>query len=212
MTFIIALQADDSIIVSADNKLLLSSKDQGIDKKDISANKIHCWSDGILTGVGEYCIIYRMLGHLRNNVSLSRLPLLLNREKEYRRCEVGDCEQIDITQLIISTAISPKPQLYIVNSFSVESISPGEVLMFFPMGYDFLSASAHAIEDLHSSVKNKSDFPSCSAWMGFYMDKFSEIYAVQNKSNELISRSYHVCFQSLSSSQTHFVPNIPNQA
>ena len=209
MTFIIAMQADDSVIVSADNKLLISST-RGIYGRSMHADKIHQWRGGALTGTGEYCIIYRMCSHLGKFLDHSSLPARLEREKERRRAEVGECDQIDITQLVLSAPTKNGPRLHIVNSQTVEQATPGELLIFFPLDCDFSPASSEAIRDLNSSIRARGSFLASQEWIDFYVAKFSEIYQLQSHDNDqMISRSFHIHFQTDRSAQTLFISNHP---
>ncbi|MEO9453156.1 hypothetical protein ABI924_02830 [Chromobacterium phragmitis] len=207
MTFLIAMQARDSVVVSADNKILISSSAQDVFDKSVHAEKIHYWDGGVLTGTGEYCVIYRMLKYLRNGLDILLLPSLLEKEKEFRRREVGRCDQIDITQLIVSAPTEHGPRLYIVSSQSVEQVTPGELLIFFPLDYDFFSVSSNAISSLNASINAKESFSTPAKWVNFYAARFAEIYLLQHQGNEQISESFHMYFQASDFARTFFVPN-----
>jgi len=56
MTFIIAIQLNDSIIVAADNKEVILKEDQSNELLERSTSKLHAWSEGIVTGTGEYYV------------------------------------------------------------------------------------------------------------------------------------------------------------
>ncbi|OHX10520.1 hypothetical protein BI347_22350, partial [Chromobacterium sphagni] len=194
MTFIIAMQAEDSLIVSADNTTIAFTNSTAF-RRSIACQKLHEWPGGVFTGTGEYGVVQRTLGHLTRGAALASLPVLLAREKECRRQEAGPNEQIDITGLILSAPTPQGPRLHIVTDDAIEQIGPGELLMFFPLNHDFLSASSEAIHDLNASLWAKSNFATPDEWISFYAEKFSEIYALQNQNNELISRSFHIYFQ-----------------
>ncbi|MCD0494799.1 hypothetical protein LQD23_21220 [Chromobacterium violaceum] len=207
MTFLIAMQAEDSIIISADNMLLISDVGQGIYDRGMHADKIHYWDGGVLTGTGEYCVIYRMLKYFRNGLDMLLLPPLLEKEKAFRRREVGRCDQIDITQLIVSAPTECGPRLYIVSSQSVEQVTPGELLIFFPLDYDFFSVSSNAICGLNASINAKENFSTSAEWVNFYAAQFAEIYLLQNRGNEQISKSFHMHFQADNFARTVFISN-----
>ena len=173
----------------------------------MDTQKIHYWSGGICTGTGELGVIYRMQAYLQKGVDIALLSPLLKNEKQIRHGEVGDSEQIDNTLLIVSTYTESGPRLYIIESDSIATVAPGEVLFFFPLDYDFFSVSAEAVKDLDSSIKSASVFDSPLAWIKFYADKLSNIYALQSANNPTISKSFHVHFQSGDFSLTSFVPN-----
>ncbi|WP_189373171.1 hypothetical protein [Vogesella alkaliphila] len=206
MTFIIAIQTEDSVILAADNIFVLKNK-KNICHEEIMASKIHHWDNGIFTGTGDYFITDRMLNHLLNGNELSSLPSLLEKEKQRRRQQVGQHEQIDVTTLILSAQTMHGPRLHIVNSVSVDQVSPNELLMFFPFGYDFFSVSSKAVRNLNASLRSRYSFPNHQEWFDFYTSKFSEIYALQHQYNPQISKSYHASFQAKDFSETIFMQN-----
>ncbi|MEN7430293.1 hypothetical protein VA599_06005 [Chromobacterium sp. TRC.1.1.SA] len=208
MTFIIAMQAEDSLIVSADNTTIAFSNRTAF-RRNIASRKLHDWSGGVFTGTGEYGVVQHTLGHLIHGAALSSLPALLAHEKEHRRQEAGPNEQIDITRLILSAPTPHGPRLHIVTDDAIEQIGPGELLMFFPLDYDFFAASSEAISDLNATLRPKSAFATLDEWISFYAGKFAEIYTLQSENNELISRSFHVHFQAEEQSLMFFAENSP---
>ena len=75
MTFIIAIQLNDSIIVAADNKEVIFKEDYSNELLERSTSKLHAWSNGIVTGTGEYYVINRSIA-LFKEVAQSNLTLL----------------------------------------------------------------------------------------------------------------------------------------
>ena len=61
MTFIIAIQLNDSIIVTADNKKVVLRETGEIDFKTDKTSKIYAWDNGIITGTGESHVISRSI-------------------------------------------------------------------------------------------------------------------------------------------------------
>lgn len=208
MTFIIAMQAEDSLIISADNTAIAFSNRTAV-RQNIACQKLLDWPGGVFTGTGEYGVVQRTLRHLTRGAALSSLPALLAHEKDYRHQEAGPSEQIDITRLILSAPTPQGSRLHIVTDDTIEQIVPGELLMFFPLDYDFFAASSEAIGDLNATLRPKSAFASPGEWISFYADKFARIYALQSQNNELISRSFHIHFQTEEQSLMFFVENSP---
>ena len=57
MTFILAIQFQDSIIVAADNRSLTPNhKDRSFFSQD-QTTKLHTWPSGMITGAGEEYVI-----------------------------------------------------------------------------------------------------------------------------------------------------------
>ena len=52
MTFIIAIQLNDSIIVTADNKEVVLKEDHSNELLERSTSKLHAWDNGIIIGTG----------------------------------------------------------------------------------------------------------------------------------------------------------------
>ena len=202
------MQAEDSLIVSADNTTVAFSNRTAF-RRNIASKKLLDWPDGVFTGTGEYGVVQRTLEHLIRGAALSSLPALLAHEKEYRRQEAGPNEQIDITRLILSAPTPEGPRLHIVTDDAIEQIGPGELLMFFPLDYDFFAASSEAIRNLNTALHPQSTFATPDEWISFYAGKFAEIYTLQSKNNELISRSFHVHFQAKEQSLMFFAENAP---
>lgn len=207
MTFIIALQTTDSLILSADNTILSLSKGETIKNEGSTVNKIICFYQQILTGTGEYAIINRMQKYLSLSTDISALPGYLSNEKHQRTREIGGHEQIDNTRLIVSSNTPQGPRLYVIESLSFDEIQPGEILMFFPLDYDFLTPSTKVIDELNLSLREFSTFDSTEEWCNFYINKFSKIYAIQHKNNKMISRSFNICFQTNQQIKMTFVLN-----
>ncbi|MEO9387088.1 hypothetical protein [Chromobacterium phragmitis] len=206
MTFIIAMQAEDSLIVSADNTTVAFSNHTAF-RRNIASKKLHDWPGGVFTGTGEYGVVQRTLEHLIRGAALSSLPALLAHEKAYRRQEAGPNEQIDFTRLIVSAPTPEGPRLHIVTDDAIEQIGPGELLMFFPLDYDFFAASSEAIRDLNAALRPQSAFATLDEWIGFYAEKFAHIYVLQSQNNELISRSFNIHFQTEEQSLMFFAEN-----
>ena len=55
MTFIIAIQLNDSVIVTADNKEIVLKKGEKIPYLENFIYKIHSWDKGMITGTGLCC-------------------------------------------------------------------------------------------------------------------------------------------------------------
>lgn len=207
MTFIVALQAVDSVILSADNIMVKFCDGNDEMPKAIEANKIHLWEAGFFTGTGDYSVIYRMRRYLAKPKDIALLPSVLASEKTKRVREVGQHEQIANTRLIISSNTSDGPRLYVVDNHSVQRVGCGELLIFFPLDYAFLINSEKKIRALNAAIRSYVSFESRQAWCDFYMAHFSSIYAIQHKHNKQISSSFHIGFQSKQWKQIDFVTN-----
>lgn len=207
MTFIIALQTADSLVLSADNTMLAFRNGEIAPFETMNANKIHSWNNGFFTGTGEYYVIDRIRKYLVTSDDIPSLPSLLNHEKRLRTQEIGENEQIANTRLILSSITSNGPRIYIVDNQSAQEIQPGELLMFFPLDYDFLTVSEQEIHALNSNMRDYSTFEDNHAWCDFYTAHFSTIYAIQHQNNPQISASFHITFQTANQKHINFIPS-----
>jgi hypothetical protein len=57
MTFIVAIQLNDSIIIASDNKKVTINPDGTLNFPNESISKMFPWKNGIITGTGEYFLI-----------------------------------------------------------------------------------------------------------------------------------------------------------
>lgn len=75
MTFIVAIQLRDSIVVAADNKyLMLKNKELNYFEEHIRS-KLYAWHSGIITGTGEHYVIDKAVRLLINNAESDIRPL-----------------------------------------------------------------------------------------------------------------------------------------
>ncbi|MDC5098197.1 hypothetical protein OHW41_19925, partial [Acinetobacter baumannii] len=57
MTFIVAIQLNDSIIIASDNKKVTISNDGSLNICNENLSKMFPWKKGIITGTGEYYVV-----------------------------------------------------------------------------------------------------------------------------------------------------------
>lgn len=207
MTFIIALQTVDSVVLSADNTMLAFHNGEIAPFETLDAHKIHHWDNGFVTGTGEYCVIDRMRKYLITPNDIRSLPSWMTHEKRLRTQEAGEHEQISNTRLILSSVTFNGPRIYIVDNQSAHEIQPGELLIFFPHDYDFLTVSEQEIHALNAAIRDFSTFQDHRAWSDFYTTHFSAVYAIQHQNNPQISGSFHIAFQTSQQRHINFIPN-----
>lgn len=122
MTFIVAIQLKDSIVVAVDNKHLLL-KDKKLDEyQEYVDSKLYAWHSGIITGTGEHYVIDKAIRLFINNVDsdLKKLPQCLNISRQIREMEVGHHDQIQSSKLLYSS--------YSENGAKLFSVEPTEEL------------------------------------------------------------------------------------
>lgn len=104
MTFIVAIQLRDSIVVAADNKYLTLKNKELNHFEEYMHSKLYAWHSGIITGTGEHYVIDKAVRLFINNADsdIEKLPTCLNISRQIREMEVGQHEQIQSSKLLYS--------------------------------------------------------------------------------------------------------------
>jgi hypothetical protein len=114
MTFIVAIQLNDSIIIASDNKKVTINPDGTLNFPNESISKMFPWKNGIITGTGEYFLISRAVSIFNNFKELppEYLSDCLEISRRLRECEIGkDYFQVANTKLMYSTYTENGAQL-----------------------------------------------------------------------------------------------------
>ncbi len=79
MTFIIAIQLNDSAIIAADNKKIVLKETKESQFNIEMASKIYQWDNGIITGTGEGYVVSRSIELFKKlaHSDLNKLPQCL---------------------------------------------------------------------------------------------------------------------------------------
>ena len=104
MTFIVAVQLKDSIVVAVDNKSLTFENKELDHFEEHISSKLYAWHSGVITGTGEHYVIDKAVRLFINNVNsnIEKLPTCLNISRQIREMEVGQHEQIQSSKLLYS--------------------------------------------------------------------------------------------------------------
>lgn len=80
MTFIVAIQLNDSIIITADNKKVILKETGEIEFKSDISSKIYAWDQGVITGTGESYVINRAVKLFKKiaDSTVDKLPQCLD--------------------------------------------------------------------------------------------------------------------------------------
>lgn len=145
MTFIVAIQLNDSIIVTADNKKVILKENGEMQFKTEETKKIHSWDNGIITGTGENHVIHRSIELFKKlaNSDINKLPQCLDISRQIRELELGkDYYQVENTKILCSSYSEKGAQLYMVQRF--ESSEPYTLTTIQPMdNYCMAFSSEH---------------------------------------------------------------------
>ncbi len=202
MTFIVAIQLNDSIIIATDNKKVVILEDGTLTFPNENISKLFPWENGIVTGTGEYYVISRAI-KLFNN--FKKLPPLyfadcLEISRNLREFEIGkDYYQVANTKLMYSTYTDNGAQLYRVESFDPNDkyqVTAAEkmditIWLFNPM----IEAITMNLKELYDDLKDRSYFNNNNDWVDYYIERLSPIFKKQSQQDYLMSQSFDVFFQ-----------------
>ncbi|AMW78384.1 hypothetical protein AMD27_05465 [Acinetobacter sp. TGL-Y2] len=219
MTFIIAIQLNDSIIVAADNKEVILKEDQLNEPIAHSTSKIHSWDNGIITGTGESYVINRCIALFEEfaQSELASLPDYLELSRHIREHEIGkDHFQVQNTKLLCSSYSERGAQLYKIEqindqqSYTMTAIEPMDmtVWMFNP-NVETITAD---LKNLYLDLKDYSAFTNQVDWMNHYINRIAPIYQKQSQVDSLMSQSFDIFFQSKDEYVFGHIPNTQNTA
>ena len=200
MTFILAIQLQDSIIVAADNRSLTPNhKDRSFFSQD-QTTKLHTWPNGMITGAGEEYVISNAVKLFKKYKKFEMADLVdcLRISRHLRIQDVGQHQQIQGTKLLCSRYCDDGAQLY---SISPEDDQHDRITALKP--YDFilwlvntdLQHIAAELQKLYASLKDFSAFTDEQQWLDFYQMPLSKIFYQQSLYDYTMSRSFDIFFQ-----------------
>ncbi|MEI1703157.1 hypothetical protein V8P79_12065 [Acinetobacter baumannii] len=215
MTFIVAIQLNDSIIVASDNKKITLNPEGSLNISTENISKIFPWKNGIITGTGEYYVISRTVSIFNNLDGLlpKYLPDCLDISRRLRECEIGkDYFQVASTKLMYSTYTETGAQLYRVEAFNpddkyqVTAAEPMDVTiwLFSPS----IETIAVNLQELYEDLKDRSSFKNNNEWINYYIERLAPIFKKQSQQDWLMSQSFDILFQSKEGFIYDQIPNI----
>ena len=213
MTFIVAVQLKDSIVVAVDNKYLtLENKELDHFEEHISS-KLYTWHSGIITGTGEHYVIDKAVRLFINNVdsNIEKLPTCLNISRQIREMEVGQHEQIQSSKLLYSEysengaklfAIEPTKELgkYQTTEFKENDL----IIWLFNPNIQSISEN---LKTLYSNPRPKLSFDRVEDWLDYYISAIANIYTKQSNVDSWMSSSFNIFFQTKDEYFYKFVQN-----
>jgi len=214
MTFIVAIQLNDSIIVASDNKKVSQQKDGIIKFSPEKILKMHTWQNGIITGSGEYQVISRAVNLFKNlpTPSIEDLPHCLVISRIIRESEIGnDLYQVENSKLLCSSYNDNGTQLYKIEKFSTQQdyfsipLESNEIIIW--LAHPNIDVIASNLQSLYVGLKDYSVFSSKTDWMNYYIKQLSPIFKIQSQIDPLMSQSFDIFFQSRSEFLLKHVPN-----
>ena len=201
MTFIIAVQLKDSIVIAVDNKYLMLKNKEKDHFEEHHSSKLYAWHSGIITGTGEHYVIDKAVCLFINNADsdMQKLPTCLNISRQIREMEVGQHEQIHSSKLLYSQysengaklfAIEPTEELgkYQTTQFKENDLI---IWLFNPS----IQSISENLKTLYSNPRSKASFDRIEDWLDYYISAIAEIYAKQSCVDLLMSSSFNIFFQ-----------------
>lgn len=219
MTFIVAIQLSDSILISVDNKEVTLDRNGTTKEKDALTSKLHPWNNSIITGTGESYIIQRTVTFFKEFVhsKLNSLPDCLELSRQIREHEIGvDHFQVKNTKLLCSSYSDSGAQLYKVERFDEEqaytimAVEPMNITVWmFNPNVEAISAD---LQLLYADLRDYATFNHQSEWINYYINRIAPIYQKQSQVDSLMSQSFDIFFQSKDEYVFGHVPNTQNTA
>lgn len=219
MTFIIAIQLNDSIIVTADNKKVVLKETGEIQFDAKKSQKIYSWDQGIITGTGESYVISRSIELFKKlaHSDINKLPQCLDISRQIRELEIGTGYfQVENTKLLCSSYSERGAQLYTIQRFDPSkpyeliTIPPMEITVWlFHPNIDTISKD---LNNLHSDLKDYSAFSNKADWINYYLNRLAPIYQKQSQQDPLMSQSFDFFFQTKNEYITGHIPNAQKTA
>lgn len=209
MTFIVAVKLKDSAALSADT--LLAAYDTGSDIAvgTFLINKINTWPLGLFVGSGELNVILRMAKYLTEHTVIENLPGAILNEMAMRASEIGPHHQIDETKLIITHNTGKTIAMYLLSKRGIETIPENDILVFFPIDYEFSSECTEKINSLSEIIRTKINHLSNDGLRQLCIRRLAEIQYQSAKNNKSISPSFSVAFQTIGGINSIEVPLFP---
>lgn len=214
MTFIIAIQLNDSIVVTADNKKVILKNNGEIQFSPEKTQKIHAWDNGIITGTGESYVISRSIEIFKNlaDSDINKLPQCINISRQIRELEIGTSYfQVENTKLLYSCYSERGAQLYTIQRFAptqpyeLMTIKPMDITVWlFHPNIDTISVD---LQNLYADLKDYAAFTDKTDWINYYINRLAPIYQKQSQQDLMMSPSFDFFFQMKNEYITGHIPN-----
>ena len=201
MTFIVAVQLKDSIVVAVDNKYLtLKDKEQDHFEEHLSS-KLYAWHSGIITGTGEHYVIDKAVRLFINNVGsdIKKLPTCLNISRQIREMEVEEHDQIQSSKLLYSQYSENGAKLFAIEpieetgKYQTTEFKENDLIIW--LFNPNIQSISENLKMLYSNLRPKASFDRIEDWLDYYISALAEIYTKQSYVDSWMSSSFDVFFQ-----------------
>ncbi|HAV4279864.1 TPA: hypothetical protein JIQ68_17900, partial [Acinetobacter baumannii] len=199
MTFILAIQLEDSIAIAADTRSTISYQDNGSYLYQDGVQKFFPWENGIITGTGELNLIQNVMLSFNNftKQNIHELPNLLKTSKLIREQEISH-SQLEITKLLYSTYSKNGAQIYSIQpnkleEYEVIRCEKNEILLW-TFNPD-IRPIINALTELYSSLKPLKVFNNMADCIYYYLNQISPIFRKQAQHDSMMSKEFNFFFQ-----------------
>ncbi|WP_288384857.1 hypothetical protein [uncultured Acinetobacter sp.] len=201
MTFIVAIQLRDSIVVAADNKYLtLKNKELNYFEEHIRS-KLYAWHSGIITGTGEHYVIDKAVRLLINNAEsdIGKLSSCLNISRQIREMEVGQHQQIKSSKLLYSQYSENGAKLFAIEpteedgQYQQSEFKENDLIIW--LFNPNIQSISENLKTLYSNLRPQTSFNKVENWINYYISALKEIYAKQSCVDSSVSSSFDIFFQ-----------------
>jgi len=199
MTFILAIQLDDSIVIAADTRSTIPYQDNGSYLYQDGIQKLFPWENGIITGTGELNLIQNVIHSFDKftKQNIHELPNLLKTSKLLREQEITH-SQLEITKLLYSTYSKNGAQLYSIQpnkleEYEVIRCEKNEILLW-TFNPD-IRPIINALTELYSSLKPLNVFNNTADCIYYYLNQISPIFHKQAQHDSMMSKEFNFFFQ-----------------
>ncbi len=220
MTFIVAIQLNDSIIVATDNQQITQKEDGNLYANEHKVPKMHFWDNGIITGTGESYVISRTVTLFKElaNLDIQQLPDCLDISRKIRELEIGKHHfQVKNSKLLCASYSENGAQLYKVQRFdhnedyNIEAMQPFniDVWLFYP---ESLNITVE-LQVLYDNLRDYAYFfNNKTAWVKHYISHLLPIFKKQSQIDPCTSESFDIFFQTKDEYVFGHVPNTEETA
>lgn len=214
MTFIVAIQLNDSIVVTADNKEVVLTAVKTDTFNERNTLKLHAWDNGIITGTGESNVINISIELFKKmaNSKIDKLPQCLDISRQIRELEIGqDYDQVQNTKLLYSSYSEQGAQLYKIERFdskeeySIIAIDCMDITVW--LFNPNIEKIIDDLKSLYTDLKDYVCFSNQTDWINYYINRLAPIYQKQSQVDSMMSQSFDIFFQTKNEYVFSHVPN-----
>lgn len=196
MTFIVAIQLEDSVVIAADNRMTIENNANERRHAD-TLQKIRFWQQGIMTGTGESLVLERVFKSFQQTNHPEQLPVLLREACHLRQLEIGEHPQLRKTRLLYSQTTSSGIRLKTVGRFAegitANTVDPMTIELF--VFNEDINPIYQQLIQLQQNLCSPQQCGSMSKWINHYVMPLTMIFNKFSQADPTVSASFDIYFQ-----------------